>query len=1514
MSSTSPGGSATVRGVLYQMLWCLLRLSRAEIRDAALSDGGEFSKATLVLEPTGGGGDARETNGSTVVVTQLKARADQGAWSLQEVITQVFPDLLKAVSLQHANPIYQFVTEGHIGRWRDVIDFFEELRERRGDRSTLSTTRMLRVGATVASPTDPEAFWQSASYSEATLFTKIVDALGGGSAGPARDDLEARVWHLLAHFRMREHLSWDRVVSEIDANLAEVIDVIETVTEKRQAMTTALGELAAIGNLSIDIESFLSKHGVPALRPDRVSVMLDRAADVLRDRLRLRGFQSRQHVQGEFTQRLVSLLEESSVVVITGKSGTGKSWHGYALASMLASQSDLVAHVEAAETARQTLNEALGTLWNRVLQHEATIPYESMAARLPKSPLRRVLFIDGLESAEVARGLALVDCERLGIRMVLGASKEIAAEVKNVAGERCQIVEAPPFSPSELTAYLEARRIDGWSSIPGDLREVLTNPLLARLYCDAQTDSRWRPTNEYELFQGYWDRHLESSASINQPLDLGLLRSLGRRILDGEAYPWPARVIYDQVKHAPSLERLRRSGWLVIHPGGACSLWHDRLLNWLVAVTLVEDAQDGTKTPTQVAESCVACMDGSLRTSGRLLGYVAMDTLWLLGARGARREYFSAVLAELEKTNSGPALYTELVPTVGPRAVGGLLARLDDVLNSDASHRAVEIATCLSRLDSVEAVSKARLLLASESDEQRAVALHILRVHGDPNSLDRLWTLHLQAETETGHDVEYQRRMDAMDAAIRLRLSWLRNRLICADASTPRLTDLVYLLARQPEGEPIWRELKERLKQAVPENKRRCLLRCIMVFTDHDEMEFVRAQRSRNDDFAGDMAMAALSRLDPDAAVVDLAQSELKLLALTRGWHFQPLLVALPQAARDAVRELVVRQHFLGRISDLYQGAENEIDVQSFDLLLDHLEDVLTAGMGDMPDAYSSQLHGPLSVIDAVFHPDLLGRLGARSGGLLPDLLANYLLAIGPRTSISARLNNRLALRALQQIGSDRLPTVVLGWLNAPSWYGRMDGLDHAYKQMDEQVLARLRELATTPPADENGRFDVYLATNALCRLGDWDTIIEASILHGLALSPYTMEFRRGKPALSGSAIDSLVARLSTGEKLPGLLLAAGLSRDPRCATAVRQVMADADAERDAFLAAAISAELLGLHDDNVIADMAARLRDPSLRVRLVGLLLDMETPAALDAVMQDLREHFDPAVCAAVGQAESHAAEAAALAWQSRKAAENAPAFARVLPLIARHPEPDVRQYLERLAFGHQQSIFGQRARNAAIEALATRDQSSAYEAARGALGDSLDENRESLPEFLLRFDRDRAVKELLELARLEKDERVEFAIADALSSYPLEPELLLLLESPEAAARRVGCMLASRRDVSESLLAKLRMRAVDTSDKVAAAAVRAVREIIRATSISTLIDEWLTNPLPPRRGILLETIVRGGRGTKDRPPVRPGVLSRLKGTLDPLELAWATDELNKGARDFQNAVRQKMRRADRT
>src|SRR5690348_14374460 len=97
MSRPTAGGSATVNGVLYQMLCSLLRAVKVYTQAPERSpQDGAFTQAVLILEPRQGGGDVQERRGRSRVVEQIKARPDGGAWSLREVVEEVLPDLYLA--------------------------------------------------------------------------------------------------------------------------------------------------------------------------------------------------------------------------------------------------------------------------------------------------------------------------------------------------------------------------------------------------------------------------------------------------------------------------------------------------------------------------------------------------------------------------------------------------------------------------------------------------------------------------------------------------------------------------------------------------------------------------------------------------------------------------------------------------------------------------------------------------------------------------------------------------------------------------------------------------------------------------------------------------------------------------------------------------------------------------------------------------------------------------------------------------------------------------------------------------------------------------------------------------------------------------------------------------------------------------------------------------------------------------------------------------------------------------
>jgi len=78
MATVPTGGPSTINGVLYQMLWCLLKTVRLHMSECLVDDdNGAITQAVVRLEPAGGGGDVQEITGNRRVVVQLKARSDR---------------------------------------------------------------------------------------------------------------------------------------------------------------------------------------------------------------------------------------------------------------------------------------------------------------------------------------------------------------------------------------------------------------------------------------------------------------------------------------------------------------------------------------------------------------------------------------------------------------------------------------------------------------------------------------------------------------------------------------------------------------------------------------------------------------------------------------------------------------------------------------------------------------------------------------------------------------------------------------------------------------------------------------------------------------------------------------------------------------------------------------------------------------------------------------------------------------------------------------------------------------------------------------------------------------------------------------------------------------------------------------------------------------------------------------------------------------------------------------------
>jgi hypothetical protein len=122
--AVTSGGSATINGVLYQMLYSLLTAIKHKIQvKTPLKH--NASGITILLEPQCGGGDIQTLSKDFYIVEQIKSKSTGTTWSLKQIIEDVLPDLFLAVDLNKTNTKFRFVTEGKMGKWASIYKYFQ---------------------------------------------------------------------------------------------------------------------------------------------------------------------------------------------------------------------------------------------------------------------------------------------------------------------------------------------------------------------------------------------------------------------------------------------------------------------------------------------------------------------------------------------------------------------------------------------------------------------------------------------------------------------------------------------------------------------------------------------------------------------------------------------------------------------------------------------------------------------------------------------------------------------------------------------------------------------------------------------------------------------------------------------------------------------------------------------------------------------------------------------------------------------------------------------------------------------------------------------------------------------------------------------------------------------------------------------------------------------------------------------------------------------------------------------
>ena len=884
-----------------------------------------------------------------------------------------------------------------------------------------------------------------------------------------------------------------------------------------------------------------------------------------------------------------------------------------------AEQGELVVFVSGADTAESMLTRAAREIWQVGLGETSDKTLQAISNFFREDafelqPPFYTIVVDDVRSVDIARSLVRQDWTSLGARLILTVPLAMARTLASSDGEAIHIHRVDEFSIDELDALFKTYG-HRWADLPKDLKRLLRKPVLAGLFLELSVSSfQDAPQSEYEIFQAFWDR-IEEKCNDG---DKGIVAALAACALERKLYPLPREHWVKIGLNNENLTALEAAGWLIHLEHGEVVFAHDRLLNWAAAQDLYRRFKRGVLSVDGLFASMTVEEDESETDFLVRFGYVPMDTLWLLSKEGNHGAELGQLVEKMENHQAfggeGRYLYTNLLPTLGQRAVPILLRRLDTVTaNSAGDYRVGLIGDAfatLARRDSVDTQSYIDSLLQSQSWDRQSVAVKTLTIVPDPDHMDRLWEIHQERRNAREHSADrrfergHEATFSALRAAVTLDPKWLRERICKADAAREPVADLAYLLSglNEQQAGSIWRDVRDLLMEKIGQTNPRSLLNCIARFVDHEKIDFVFEHLSSREEIVSATAMLALAYLDPKEAIGRISVKDDGQSFFKDDW-LPILLRADSELTRERIRELAISDSKGQRLMEEYfEKRPADLDEETFDLVLRTREKQLRdqIDVGTTEDVIWPYF--PLRFFGRMCCAEILRRLQDEAGG-------QFEAAITELACSRLRNNNRAQDRILEAgrsalvlIAGTGISTLINRELDSEHFWVRHGGLNWAWAWGNDGTIERLSAIARRPiPRDSAGepeseaRQEFYASMLGLAALGVDEILVE--ILSNPTVINYVPEHlanfrahrRQVSEKLSAQAVRTMLNVETSDDPLQCALLIARLSGDAELIPDVRDVLERVKPESKIALYACIAMQALG-DETAEFASMAERL------------------------------------------------------------------------------------------------------------------------------------------------------------------------------------------------------------------------------------------------------------------------------------------------------------------------------------
>jgi HEAT repeat protein len=1544
MMNIPPGGPATINGIIFQILWCLTETSRLHFEDSDLvPDSENFAHATLVLEPLGGGGDALVHEGIERVV-QLKTKSDLGTWSLRELVDDVLPDLYKRSDLETVRE-FEFITDGRMGKWSQVAARLQELQ----------SLPLPPLGHPVSDALDDveEITFQGSlipggPHSPLTLralFITIADHLRLRlSIGDSEsvDETHRRLWNLLANLKFEWARTPEVLHMRLRQRLMPVVNIVENLETGINSMLMDLAIRATAGDAVIEPTVFFSGHGFNAISLTNMARLVSRGGNQIRSISRRLGYRAEEDVRNapSMSEHEDWHSGKCPCLILPGDSGQGKTWR---IASLAQSVSRFAPAVLFSTTGSGIgdRDEAGLRFATDIWGQDTAIPLERVASRWHDVNTGNTgpwlyIFIDNIQNFDEAERLFLSMPFDRGIRLAFTAPDSVSNLLLTRSAGLAMTFEVPDFTEEQAREYVTKGDIGNWYDIPADVRELLRRPLLAGLYRTVATEG-WRPRNEYELLSKHFRDRYVLPFELDSPVTAQCFSQAILGVWNGKNYPWTIVELVGAGIQQEDLILLERLGWLT-RDQGKCRLWHDRLLPWQIASVLSHEVQSGRLDAAEVGERCYSALFGDRSQQSAPLGYVAMDLIWHLANAGEQAsEVLDTILSALGRDYvSEDELYRILIPTLGPAIVPALLQRIERTTSTNSRQVRMRIAALIGSWHSIEGPTGAIALLEHSVSDVRVAAMKILERDPTVSAIQPLYDRYLQLleKGQVESDEDGNERRDrlwerlavwpALRSCIVLDEVWLESRIKHAKHSAIGLGILVAFLRELPNGERIWRENKESLKDTLSSNELSQFAHCVSFWRDRDELPWLTSQLSSEE--SGLASFRALIRIDVRRALEVLAELTPQALYMARSWTFAPLQALLPQETANRMISLMRERPFERWIyAQVFVDLPNAIPDEVLDLLLDDLE-------AELPSNNIEALWRKFQTISKISRLGLLRRFWNRSNSKFEKELAKCVERHGPRSNVSKDWIGDEALEVLYKAGGEGFTRVVNQRLSSEEKYGRWDGIFASFKRLDEQTI-KLLEAIACDPASSTKSTDAGWAGKALATAMMWGETIRHIVVDDMSVDRETLYSRWTQCPLSDDLMRPALEAIAQDPSHPGAIYALGFGGRSEFIPHVSNLLRTTNENATLECACLWYLHLVRPLTPEAVQAVAERVDGSHCQWLVVPTLENDSSDIACQALLNYFRseankqnqgpyginEPVDLADLAVFLLLEPTTQDEAAVACRDRinrwaQIDHYSGDFIRRLCDHANEPAirslldtPRIMDFLEMEAFQPDGNLrfSGKKARS--IRALGVFKSSWAYAAALRVLRNPEANDRQEIAMVLLELDRELAIPTLISHAITEPSLLLRTSIARALRKEGIVQQLIVALNDADPQARSSACFLLSFADPTPEVLRETRKLLDDIDEGVYEITIDAVHRLTEASVTNELGSAYMAEQSLGRRWILLdaalETTEPGdswagppewyAQALSDQPSlVRDYAWKRLKARREDVERHIASDE----------------------